>query len=527
MFREMTAVFTIIMFFAGSRGVLAQEHEWKDISGGESDIRVLLCPRSDEGMIFAGRRGSLFKSINEGKSWRRVLGLRGGNNQINSLVFDCSGNGFIYAATDNGLYRSKDSGERWDTVFRNRRSSEDRCSAVLARPGAVFLGTGAGIFTSRDEGRSWQKAGGVAGGSHILNIEASSDGRTVYFAASAGIFRSSNNGKDWDKVFIVPGSEYGEAGSSEGEGDTTENEQRLFSLNFVKTDPNDGGRVYFSSSQGVYRSDDRGDTWNKLTDHGLPDSDVRMLAISDDSRVFALTRSDIYIFYAGHWTEISLGLSAGDLRYIALGGNRGIYAAGERGIFKAVEGRGYSGAGGGMLQDYLGCEPRIRDVQDMAIRYAEVSPEKISQWRKSAEKKAMLPKVSIGVDRNSTDLWHWESGSSVTSGDDLLRRGKDSIDWDVSLTWDLSDLIWNESQTSIDVRSKLMVELREDILDQVNKLYYERLRVKFELDNLGIGERAKRFDKQLKLEELTASLDSLTAGYYSEQLLKMAEERSG
>jgi hypothetical protein len=132
--------------------------------------------------------------------------------------------------------------------------------------------------------------------------------------------------------------------------------------------------------------------------------------------------------------------------------------------------------------------------------------------------------VNIGLDRNSTDLWHWESGSTAIGqcGDDLLRRGRDSIDWDVSLAWDLGDLVWNDAQTAIDVRSKLMVELREDILDQLNKLYFERLRVKSELDNLALEDRRKRFDKQLKLEELTASLDALTSGYYSEQLRLLA-----
>jgi hypothetical protein len=69
-----------------------------------------------------------------------------------------------------------------------------------------------------------------------------------------------------------------------------------------------------------------------------------------------------------------------------------------------------------------------------------------------------------------------------------------------------------------------MVELRNDILDQVNKLYFERLRVKSELDNLAIEDRSKRFDKELKVEELTASLDALTAGYYSEQLCKLTSK---
>ena len=54
-------------------------------------------------------------------------------------------------------------------------------------------------------------------------------------------------------------------------------------------------------------------------------------------------------------------------------------------------------------------------------------------------------------------------------------------------------------------------------MDEVNKLYFERLRVKSELDNLPIEDRKERLDKELKLEELTASLDALTGGYYSEQ----------
>ena len=65
-----------------------------------------------------------------------------------------------------------------------------------------------------------------------------------------------------------------------------------------------------------------------------------------------------------------------------------------------------------------------------------------------------------------------------------------------------------------------MVELRDDILDEVTKLYFERLRVKMELDTLSIEDRKKRFEKELKLEELTASLDALTGGYYSRQINK-------
>ena len=63
-----------------------------------------------------------------------------------------------------------------------------------------------------------------------------------------------------------------------------------------------------------------------------------------------------------------------------------------------------------------------------------------------------------------------------------------------------------------------MVELRNDILDQVTKIYFERLRTKVELDNLAVVDIKKRQDKELRVLELTASLDAMTGGYFSRAL---------
>jgi hypothetical protein len=63
-----------------------------------------------------------------------------------------------------------------------------------------------------------------------------------------------------------------------------------------------------------------------------------------------------------------------------------------------------------------------------------------------------------------------------------------------------------------------MVQLRDDILDEVTKLYFERIRVKMELNSLSLEERKKRFEKELRLQELTASLDAFTGGYFSQHL---------
>ena len=42
-------------------------------------------------------------------------------------------------------------------------------------------------------------------------------------------------------------------------------------------------------------------------------------------------------------------------------------------------------------------------------------------------------------------------------------------------------MIFSTEQTSIDVRSRLMVQLRDDILDEVTRLYFERRRLQLEL----------------------------------------------
>jgi len=85
------------------------------------------------------------------------------------------------------------------------------------------------------------------------------------------------------------------------------------------------------------------------------------------------------------------------------------------------------------------------------------------------------------------------------------------------LTWNLGEYVWNYHQTSIDVRSRLMVQLRNDILDQVTKLYFERLRLKYELTQN--TENSKQTDlKYLRLAELTANIDALTDGYLSRNI---------
>ncbi|MBU4251936.1 MAG: hypothetical protein KKC39_06320 [Candidatus Omnitrophica bacterium] len=516
--------FTMVWLSIMAGVLLAGDFSWEDIGQDNLNCQALSVDARDNKIIFAGKSGNILKTDNAGKSWRRVLAVKGRSSQINALVMQ-KDNGFVvYAATGNGLYRSSYSGERWERIFRGKTELENQCTAVLSTTQAIFVGTKAGLFISRDSGRSWYKQQTGIDSGDILNID--STGRqngAVYLAASSGIFKSLDQGESWERVFVS----YSLGGSGEEiDKEEPDPSEKLTDINFVKADIQNNNLLYFSSARGVYRSANQGQSWEKLTEYGLLNRDVKMICLADNSELYALTASGVFLYTQERWLEISFGLSAGKLNYFTFDNLNNIYITGEKGIYKASAKNTSNSLPSVMLQEYLKYEPGVREVQEAAIKYAQVSPEKILQWRKDAAKKAFLPKINIGLDRNSTDLWHWEGGSTVKSEDDVLRRGRESIDWDVSLSWDLSDLIWNNAQTSIDVRSKLMVELRNDILDQVNKLYFERLRVKSELDNLALEDRHKRFQKQLKLEELTASLDAVTSGYYSEQLRILAPKQN-
>lgn len=162
-------------------------------------------------------------------------------------------------------------------------------------------------------------------------------------------------------------------------------------------------------------------------------------------------------------------------------------------------------------------EPTILELHQAAIRYAEVSPNKITSWRRQAALKALLPQVSVGYDRSVDSTLSAPSGSRTTY---IIGPDDESYGFDFSVKWDLGDLVYNDDQTSIDSRSKLMVQLRNDVLDKLNQAYFERKRLQTELTKYPDKTSPTYHERQLKIEELTAQIDALTGGYLSRRIGK-------
>ena len=221
----------------------------------------------------------------------------------------------------------------------------------------------------------------------------------------------------------------------------------------------------------------------------------------------------------GSWTELSQGLPSAQVHDLA-GSPQKLWAATDHGLYHyAITPGAFGESEPPSAQELLNnfsYEPTIAQVCDATIRYAEVHPDKIKWWRRQASLQALLPTLNLGIDRNRNRDIHVDEGSFPHF--QLLETEDRDAKLDLTVTWDLGELIWNDDQTSIDVRSKLMVELRDNLVDEVTRTYFERRRLQIALLTHPPTDQPVLLEKALRLQELTALIDGLTGGYFSQHL---------
>ncbi|MDD4953746.1 MAG: hypothetical protein PHG40_02430 [Candidatus Omnitrophica bacterium] len=514
--RKQTFLMALVILILFPVLVAQAVSSWESIGREHLDLKTVWVDPVDPRVIFIGPKGGVFKTQDAGKNWRSILSARGINKSIYQLLSVPPEKDSLYAATGAGLFYSPDSGKNWKKIFKGKDYLENECVAVAVLPPVIYLGTKGGFFISKDSGRLWHGLEGELGKSGVLAIAYNfKDPEYIYIACASGVFRINSSTGCSDKIFAALVDD-GESDEITDEDADTQAQDSI--IRHIAVDPNNSRHLYLATLKGIYESYNAGGSWSMLSDYGLLNRQVEFLLVSGDSDLYAVNESGIFIYKQNYWHELSLDFVSARVESLALDRAGNLYAACDKGLFRAKISQIINDKRAEIMAEHYEDDPGISGVQAAAIKYAEVEPEKVLRWRKQAAKKALLPQVSVGVDRNTTDLWHWEGGSTTKSDDDTLRRGRDNLDWDVTLSWDLSELIWNSDQISIDTRSRLVVQLRDDILDEVTKTYFERLRVKMEMNNLSIEDRQKRLDKELKLRELTAMLDGLTGGYFSSEL---------
>jgi photosystem II stability/assembly factor-like uncharacterized protein len=245
--------------------------------------------------------GGVWKSTDYGRTWTPIFDHED-TQSVGAIAVAPSNDNIVYVASGEGLhrpdlsvgdgiYRSEDAGKTWTHL--GLRGGE-QIPAIAVDPGnpnrlfAAVLGhpygpnEDRGIFRSDDGGKTWKKVldkGERIGGSDVVLDP--KNPRIVYAAmwedtlgpwedanqysgTGGGLFKSTDGGNTWKQLTkgLPDGLEQINVALSES------NPNRLYATLQFKAE---GGGGYGSGrGLGVYRSDDAGESWVKITDDPRP-----------------------------------------------------------------------------------------------------------------------------------------------------------------------------------------------------------------------------------------------------------------
>jgi len=208
------------------------------------------------------------------------------------------GNVWYIASAFGGLWKTDNRGVTFEPIFDDGGSFTLCCVVVDPKDSnVVWLGTGEngsqrsahfgdGLYKSTDAGETWERVA-LETSEHIGNIVIDPrDSDTVYVAAQGplfaaggerGLFKTTDGGESWEAILTIS-------------PDTGVNE--------VLLDPHDPDTLYATAYQrrrrvgqlvgggpesGIYKSTNRGEDWEELTD-GIPDTDMGRIAMAIDGR---------------------------------------------------------------------------------------------------------------------------------------------------------------------------------------------------------------------------------------------------
>ncbi|MCB9662534.1 MAG: helix-hairpin-helix domain-containing protein [Alphaproteobacteria bacterium] len=172
-------------------------------------------------------------------------------------------------------------------------------------------------------------------------------------------------------------------------------------------------------------------------------------------------------------------------------------------------------------------EPAVSEVQRWASAYAQVRPETVQRWLAASRGFAALPQVRfeyrVADDYGNDFEYFTPTGPVSTSQDDGVAVQTDA---DVGQTrtilvraaWDLDKLVMSSEQIRVINEAQDVVKLREKVLGEVTRLYFERRRLQVDVLLAPKRDLMGQVRDELRLAELTASLDAYTGGRFSESL---------
>ena len=169
-------------------------------------------------------------------------------------------------------------------------------------------------------------------------------------------------------------------------------------------------------------------------------------------------------------------------------------------------------------------EPTVQQVQQAAIRYYQVHPDRIWQLRRGAEWKGLVPTISGEFSTALTNTKRlMDDGLYVQAlpFKEDERVSGDQLGFRIQASWILDRLVFNAEV--LDVAS--LIGILDGVVREVTTVYYIRRRLQIDILLRPPKSLATRLSQKIRIEELTGLLDAMTGSFMSRELRNQERKR--
>ncbi len=481
---------------------------------------------------------SSHKIFENGKesSWQPLWSQGDANAPIKRLFSFAVLPEIVFAITDRNIFMGNLKDRSWRAVYKDAGKNPLAFAVHPKDPNRWLLGTQKGLWETRDAGRTWAPSSlfRTSGPVPLLVFDHErlflADEKTLYLALPESSARSV---LDLSKT---------RAEMPSADDETPESleapllyDLKIHDLIVSRRNPQE---LFLATSSGVFRSVDSGHRWEPLSRSGLQSAVILQLAYSGrNGLLYAATPRGIYAYdaRAQKWSGLFEGLAKDRAQSLAVLNEEKLIAITGDGFVQCPLETFVPEADPGLnlslyrppeetlvlFKELLAQEPSAREVHKRVIRYADVANGKIQRWHTLSRVAGALPTFSFGKSQDRGNSISTYSGKYITGPEDVSKG------WDADVSWDLGDTLYSSDQTSIDSREKMMVELRNDLLSEATRIYYERRRLQIDLVFTPPASEQEHLENLLRMDELTALLDAMTDGFFTKRLEAIYREKEG
>jgi photosystem II stability/assembly factor-like uncharacterized protein len=231
-------------------------NNWRLIKNGmidDSDVFAIDINPVNPDHVIAAACSGIYLSYNKGESWKKVQGIPSQSRRTRDILHHPSKPGYVYAGTTEGLWMSTNGGASWRLVT----SKNIEINAITIHPdnpNRIFIGTNNyGVMVSEDAGTNWGANNGNFTSRFTYSI-------TPDIERSNRLYATTINTATGGGYFFVS-NDYGRTWNPSVQNFDTE---RTIAFSVVQ-DQNVPDTIYLATNSGIFKSINRGVSWNHLT----------------------------------------------------------------------------------------------------------------------------------------------------------------------------------------------------------------------------------------------------------------------